>query len=176
VFGGTEDRGKKHDWVFHNASLDWIITLKNDEIEKENERRREDEEELKPRISCVRIYTDNCKAQYKCQQNFYNLSKLPIQNNHLVVAEHLYAPVYGFKGPWDAAGKVAKYLAKKLEKQESERIVNAHHHFKIMKKYLKDVDTTNWEQLELDGDKALLHLSSFVATKRHAVYATDNAN
>ena len=125
-------------------------------------------------IKCVQIYTDNCGAQYKCQQNFFNLSKLPMKNDNVVIAEHLFAPIYGFKGPWDAAGKVAKYLVKKMEKQEAGRVPNAFKHYQVMLLYLQEIDTVNWEQLELDGSDAFLNLTSFTATKRNSLYATDD--
>ena len=164
VFGGTEDRGKKHDWVFHNAALDYIVEKKMREVSD------------KAMIKSVRIYTDNCGAQYKCRQNFYNLSKLPEKNDRVVIAEHLFAPIYGFKGPWDAAGKVAKYLVKNMEKKEIERIPDAFKHYQVMVSYLKQIDTIDWEQLEFDGDDndAFLSLTAFTATKRHSLYATDD--
>ena len=71
-----------------------------------------------------------------------------MKNNQLVVAEHLFAPIYGFKGPWDAAGKVAKYLVKKMEKQEVERVPDAFKHYQVMLSYLNEIDTVNWEDLE----------------------------
>jgi len=163
VFGGTEDAGRKHDWVFHNASLEYII---NKEVEKSKEKNKA--------IDSVRIYTDNCGSQYKCRQNFFNLSKLPSLNENLVIAEHLYAPVYGFKGPWDTAGKVAKFLAKRLEKEESGRIRNAFAHFEAMKHYLDSTDKVDWAHLESTADKVLLGATAFTATKRHSLYATDH--
>lgn len=157
IFGGTEDRGKKHDWVFHTAGVDHIIGV------------------YKKRgllIKYVRIYTDNCGGQYKCRQNFNNLSMIPVNYEFIVYAEHLFAPVHGFKGPWDAAGKVAKYLAKRLER-EGIRVKNAFDHFLAMAAYLLQVDIIDWELLEHLGAEFLLSLTPFTATKRHAVYATD---
>ncbi len=162
-FGGTEDRGKKHDWVFHNACLDFIINKKKEELNEKN-----------IEINAVSVYSDNCKGQYKCRQNFYNLSKIPLNHSDIKTAEHFFAPVYGFKGPWDAAGKVAKYLANQLEKREIRRVQNAFQHYEVFEEYIAKTDTKNWEQLEIEGDDSLLARTPFTSTKRHSIYVTDH--
>lgn len=60
MFGGCEEKGKKNDWIFHNACLKHIIQFYKSKD---------------PRIKKTRIWTDNCAGQYKCRQNFYLLPK-----------------------------------------------------------------------------------------------------
>ena len=82
VFGDSGDKNTKNDHVFHNASLRYVIQFYID---------------MGVDIEYVRVWTDNCTAQYKCSQNFYNLSHVPLTFPSIKHAEHCFAQVYSFK-------------------------------------------------------------------------------
>jgi hypothetical protein len=48
VFGGSNEKGKQNDWIFHNASIDYILRYYSKE---------------KSRIKIWDIWTDNCPTQ-----------------------------------------------------------------------------------------------------------------
>jgi hypothetical protein len=54
------------------------------------------------------IWTDNCGGQYKCNQNVFKVATSSERTG--VELDHRFAQKYGFKGVWDAAGKVIKQM------------------------------------------------------------------
>jgi hypothetical protein len=53
------------------------------------------------------VWTDNCSAQYKCNQNFIKVTRFASTIDGVTEVHH-FAQKYHFKGVWDAAGKVVK--------------------------------------------------------------------
>ena len=96
VFGDTISKGKKNDHVFHNACLSYLVKFYDKELEIQN----------KPPIANKIIHTDNCPTQYKCRQNFLRLASAG--ESHPTRFIHKFPQKFGFKGPWDATGKLIK--------------------------------------------------------------------
>ena len=161
AIGGTQEKGKKNDVVFHKAVLDHILrhyTSKD------------------PLLKKVRVWTDNCAGQYKCRQNFFYVSKLPYVHENIEEAEHCFAQVYGFKGPWDAAGKVVKSKIRNLEREQKNRVPDAFTVYKLISNYFDEKlpNGLNWENLVKEGSEALRKKTEFTAVKRMACFVTDD--
>ena len=136
IFGNAENKDTKNDHVFHHACLDYIIKYY---IEEKN-----------LDLDTIRLWTDNCTGQYKCRQNFYRLSKIPLGENSIKIAEHCFAQVYSFKGPWDAAGKVIKWFIRRLERMEKSRVEDAFQCYEHATVYFAEKlpSDTDWKKLE----------------------------
>jgi hypothetical protein len=163
VFGDTLNKNTKNDHVFHNAALNHVL--------KHYTR----DGNLPTPSSRVRVWTDNCPTQYRCRQNFFALSKIPNDFELIELAEHCFAQVSSFKGPWDAAGKVVKYYIRKLEAEEKERVEDAFHCYLHADTYFKNnlPDGIDWIARENAGCKTLLDKTPYNAVRRMAVYATE---
>ena len=95
--GSSESAGKKNNWMFHNACLEYLIDkLKIDQ----------------PGVEEVTVITDRSSGQYLCRQNFLQMAKYSSKAGNPVI-RHLFAVVHRFKGDHDAEGKVAKELCLK---------------------------------------------------------------
>ena len=92
---GAETEGKMSDWITHGQALDQIchhyINVKM------------------MKFDTLRCWTDNCPPQYKNRQNFFQLALLMMKYDFEMV-EHVFGSIYGFKGVWDALGKVVKLI------------------------------------------------------------------
>jgi hypothetical protein len=110
-FGSTMSKGKKNDYVTHNACLQEIIKRYIKEFE-----------ERQQKLTFVIVWTDNCTNQYKCRQNFAGIINTEKILGILVV--HCFAVKDNFKRVWDGAGKVAKNFLWRQE-QEKTRSANA---------------------------------------------------
>jgi hypothetical protein len=60
------------------------------------------------------VWTDNCSAQYKCNQNFIKVTRFASTIDGVTEVHH-FAQKYHFKGVWHAAGKVVKKEMQYLE-------------------------------------------------------------
>ena len=95
--GSSESAGKKNNWIFYNACLEYLIDkLKID----------------KPEVEEVTVITDQCSSQYMCRQNFLQMAKYSSRAGNPVI-RYLFAVVHQFKGDHDAEGKVVKELCLK---------------------------------------------------------------
>lgn len=54
------------------------------------------------------VWSDNCLGQYRCQQNFLNVTKAVENHGNETIIVHKLAEKYRFKGSWDATGKIVK--------------------------------------------------------------------
>jgi hypothetical protein len=88
VFGNSQEKGTKHDWIFHNAALEFICNyyLRRGREAVEAERRNSN-------YSNIRVYSDNCTGQYKCRMNMNSLGKIIDKFEELKLGEHIFAPV-----------------------------------------------------------------------------------
>ena len=74
----------------------------------------------------VVMTSDNCFAQYKCNQDSFAPSSQVTfprheSRNDVNEARHRFAQVYSFKGVWDASGKVVKDEIRRLEEESQRR-------------------------------------------------------
>ena len=127
-------------------------------------------------ITSVRVWSDNCPTQYKCRQNFFQMAKIPTEIEGIECIEHCFARVHGFKGPWDACGKVIKDLIRRFEADNQtfartgfECYVIVRDHF--AKRLPNNID---WEKRVADGHESLEKKSVWQATKRIAAFVTDD--
>ena len=84
--------------MFHNAYLTYII--------KHYDAIRATEQ--KQSIPVNIVWSDNCLGQYRCQQNFLNVTKAVENHGNETIIVHKLAEKYRFKGSWDATGKIVK--------------------------------------------------------------------
>ena len=162
IFGNAENKDTKNDHVFHNACLEHIIKYYIEEKDLD--------------VDTIRIWTDNCTGQYKCRQNFYRLSKIPLTENSIKIAEHCFAQVYSFKGPWDAAGKVIKWFIRRLERMEKARVEDAFQCYEHSTIYFSEnlPSGNDWKKLEQELSNKLKDKSMYEAVERIAGHATDD--
>eukprot|EP00957_Ditylum_brightwellii_P098001 7464440-Ditylum_brightwellii.AAC.1 len=143
-FGKTMSRGKKNNHIFPNSCLTYLI-------KKYDEERRS---MGKGKILFNIIWTDNCTGQYKCRQNFLQVALSCNTRDTMLL--HKFAQKYGFKGSWDATGKLVKQAIERLELQ-NDRIATAYDCFvKLGKELTKDgteADTTRLLEYKKTGNK-----------------------
>jgi len=152
-FGSTMSKGKKNDYVSHNACLDCIFERYKREF-------RERGEELRS----AKVWTDNCSNQYKCKENFSPIATIKDRQN--LKLRHRFAIKDNFKGVWDAAGKVAKHFLSRLEKQGT-RSPTTIACFKNLKEHGYEIDDREeWKQLEETRSTKLLKKKTFTVTQR----------
>jgi high-affinity K+ transport system ATPase subunit B len=60
-----------------------------------------------------KIWTDNCRGQYKCNQNFLKFATSSKMTG--VELDHRFAQKHEFKGALDATGKVVKHAMRSEE-------------------------------------------------------------
>ena len=96
-FMDTLSKGKKNDYVTHNANLLHIIEY-YDKINEENGNQR-----LKNNV----IHSDQAPTQYKCNKNFIKIATFSREHNNSRII-HKYAQKYFFKGSWDSFSKTVK--------------------------------------------------------------------
>lgn len=121
----------------------------------------------------VKMWTDNCPSQYRCQQNFWGSAKIPYDFEHIETYSHSFAQTGQFKGVWDAAGKVVKTTIRNKEK-ESVRFPDAMTCYKNLPEHLKDDNISRWKIWKDSGDKNVLTKTTFTVTGRFIGYATDS--
>ena len=147
VFGDTLARGKKNDHVFHNAVLSYLIKFYNMEREAQG----------KQPIPNNIIHTDNCPTQYKCRQNFYHIATCGQKFPCRIV--HKFAQKFGFKGPWDATGKIVKQAIKNCELQ-FKRCANAIDCYDNIRERLAQDGSgkrqNQWKKWELEKNEEIL--------------------
>jgi hypothetical protein len=84
-------KGKDQDWFFHRKMLEYIIQY---HIKKN------------PQLQVVKLWSDGCKGQFKCQQTFAYIVHLSKKYNITII--HRFAPTARFKGVQDKIGESAK--------------------------------------------------------------------
>ena len=164
VFGDTLSRGKKNDHVFHNACLAHLISF------YDSERSAADKQPIPNNI----IHTDNCPTQYKCRQNFYHVATFG--DNHQTRIVHKFAQKYGFKGPWDATGKLIKGKIHNNE-MKYHRCANAFDcYIKLQSDLGKDgteINNQKWLAWEADGDERILNKTPFKTNRTFVGLGTE---
>jgi len=160
-FGSTMSKGKKNDYVTHNACLKEIIKRYIKEFEERGQK-----------LSFVILWTDNCPNQYKCKENFVGILK--IEELFGILVAHCFAIKDNFKGVWDGAGKVVKNYLWRLEQQNT-RSATAFECFKNTKnEEFEFDDRETWRKHELAKDPYLLQRKTFTYTRRIIGYVVDN--
>ena len=161
-FVGTNEDGKKSDWVSHHVMLNTII---EHYINKEGRQ-----------YENLRVWTDNCPTQYKCRQNFFLLAKLALKFEFRYV-EHCFASIYGFKGIWDGLGKIIKRVIFQWEEDHDDHVFTAYashivtrNHFALDPWNLRP----NWNhEIEKKSIK-LKDKNTMQCINRRTVYITDD--
>ena len=122
-----------------------------------------------PHVEIHIVWTVNCPTQYKCRQNFYNISHFSshfIQPTRIV---HKFAQKFRFKGSWDATGKVVKMRIEN-NKLKYVRVADAWDCYRTLHKQLtKDGPEKlilDLEQYEIDGDERGVLKNTTFTTKR----------
>jgi hypothetical protein len=152
-FGSTMSKGKKNDYVSHNACLKHIIKRYIHEFQ-----------ECGKTLTNAIVWTDNCPNQYKCKENFVHL--FDIEEKLGIKIAHCFAVKDNFKGVWDGAGKVVKNFLWRME-QEQTRSATAFECFINMKHGdFEFDDRESWKRFEETNDKYLLQHSTFTNTRR----------
>ena len=100
--GGSESAGKKNTWMFHNACLDHLIGVLQDERSE-------------PLLEVV-VMTDRCPGQYLCRQNMLHEVAIYSSVDGNPIVKHVWAVRYRFKGLHDAEGKVLKEAVERAVK------------------------------------------------------------
>ena len=156
VFGDTMSKGKKNDHVFHNAALTHIVKF------YEKERGTEGMLAIKNNI----VHTDNCPTQYKCRQNFYKVATFAEHTGSRLI--HKFGQKYGFKGSWDATGKLVKGQILKNE-LKFDRCANALDcYLKLNRDLYKDgTGETNkkWSLWEKNGDERIIQKTNLTTDR-----------
>lgn len=70
VFGSCDEKGKKNDWIFHNAALKYIVAYYREHF---------------PSVSSIDLWTDNCPGQVRSRQKggpLVDMMMLPITLFH----------------------------------------------------------------------------------------------
>ena len=156
-FGPSMSKGKKNNHVFHNACLDQVQRY------------------LAP-IQVAVIWSDNCASQYKCKHNFHSLATYG-ERHDCNPPKHRFAMKFHFKGPHDAAGKVAKDKIRELEltrtSEHGTRCATALDRFYQLRKVLPKMKV-NWDSLAQAQSREFLKKGKYGIDNRHVGYATDN--
>lgn len=84
--------------------------------------------------------------------------------------------MYGFKGPWDAAGKIIKYIIRKFEMDNQTHAETAYACYIITRDYFKTrlSNGMEWGLAVKEGNPALKAKSVWKAFKRFACYVSDD--
>ena len=172
--GPTISKGKKNDHVYHNACLDHLL-----------EHYKSKFEECGKTLKTAMLWTDNCGGQYKCRQNFLKIALSP-DDPRKVTISHTFAAKYGFKGPWDAAGKIIKQWRKSKELRmhktgEKTRMATVYDVFTEFKRYLEERSANtaadSWKAIEEPAHskhEKILQKTAFKVDERKVLYVTDN--
>ena len=128
-------------------------------------------------LETVKVWTDNCGGQYKCRQNFIKIANSP-GSSRGVNLDHSFAQKYGFKGPWDSAGKGLKYWRAQQE-LKSVRLGTV---WEVFKAYKEKIDKERavspfglWKYLESKKNPKILEKTPFNHDLRYVCYVTDNS-
>ena len=109
-----------------------------------------------PHVDINIVWTDNCPTQYKCRQNFFNISHFSSHFIRPTRIVHKFAQKFRFKGSWDAVGKVVKM---RIENNELKyvRVADAWDCYRTLRKQLSKDGSEKLilglEQHEIDGDE-----------------------
>ena len=154
IFGDTMSKGGENDHVFHNACLDYVISFYDNERSQQNQ----------PRVRSDIAHTDNCASQCKCRQNFFKIASFGENHGQNKRIIHKFASKHGFKGPWDATGKVVKEAILRNE-CKFERCSNATDCcFKLsndMNEVTNPKQHSKWIQWETEGDEKVLKNTTY---------------
>jgi len=149
-------KGKKNYHVFHNACLAYLRKYYDDERERAG----------KSKVQNNIIHTDNCPTQYKCRQNFFKVATFGEVNGSRLI--HKFAQKYGFKGPWDATGKLIKGAILRNE-MKYDRCADARDCYLKLKRDLTKEGTEkkckDWSNWEKDGNERILKNTTFTTQR-----------
>jgi len=166
-FGESMSKGKKNDHVFHSACLDYLIKFYA----------KKREEEGLPEIKVNIVWTDQCPNQYKCRQNFYNVSTFAQRHDSRSTIIHKFAAKYRFKGSWDAYGKIIKERIKNNELKYDRCATAWDCYVKLRKQLSKNdshEDNQKYKMYEETGDERVLLNTTFKAKATYFGYATED--
>jgi hypothetical protein len=123
------------------------------------------------------VWTDNCSAQYKCNQNFLKVARFASTVEGVTIV-HRFAQKYHFKGVWDAAGKVVKKEMRDLElsRKGGARLPNALACFLVLRRRLgRGIKRRNdYDALEAARDAKVLEKGHFTVSSRIFGYVTED--
>ena len=107
----------------------------------------------KPAIVNTIVDTNNFPTQYKYHQNFYKVATFAEETGSRLINK--FGQKYGFKGSWDATGKLVKGQILKNE-LKFERCANTLDCYHKLRRYLSKDGTgilnKKWSLWEKDGD------------------------
>ena len=143
-FGCSISSGKKNDHVFHTACIRYIIEYQN----------KVRAESGKTTIIKTIDWTDCCLTQYKCRQNFLNVSS-EINRHANTTHEHKFAEKYHYKGSWDRTGKRIKEFLLRMELM-NRRCGNAFACYEACLRWFVNNTGSTWTQFENNDDQRIL--------------------
>ena len=146
-FIDTLARGKKNDDVSCNAFVDHIIDWHH---QQPNFNFNSIDKHI--------IHSDNCGNQFKCRQNFVQLSIKA--NKYLATFAHKFTQKYGFKGPCDGNSKLIRGTISQLELKLT-RIANAFDSYTQLSKELTQDKTDYFTQLKEQRSEKILKKLTF---------------
>mmetsp|Transcript_12327 Transcript_12327/g.23097 ORF Transcript_12327/g.23097 Transcript_12327/m.23097 type:complete len:567 (-) Transcript_12327:550-2250(-) len=162
ILGGSKEKGKQNDWIFHNAALDYIIEFYGNHYSN---------------IKIWDMWTDNCPGQYKCRQNFFQCAKKTVRHNHLEQYNHNFAKQHGFKNNSDTISRWMKDGVKRKETEFDIFASDPFKYFSLAKNYIKS-NPAKYETLinnkGPDIKKSLISKSPYEATKRFVAFIDDD--
>ena len=194
AFGGSNEKGKQNDWIFHNASIDYILQFYS---------------KKKPEIKTWDVWTDNCPTQvsllllirhcpclneikskvllllqivsdgqYKNRQNFFQCAKKSTKHENVDAYFHNFAKQHGFKNKSDTIGH---WVKEGVKQQETAHDTHAHCGlwvYYMAREYIES-NKSKFERILLKEDYPnlleLLKLKSpYECTQRFAAYVEDD--
>ena len=160
-FAETISKGKKND---HQMHLTCLRALIKEYIQIFDE--------LGHPLECIIIWTDNAPNQYRCRQNFAQISSIS-ENFPGINIIHRLAVVDNFKGNHDAVGKDPARLIRSLElsgiRSESAYKVFANRH-----RLEKKREDSEWLEYEIRGDVALKRKGKYGMDSRTVWYVVES--
>jgi len=132
-----------------------------------------------PHLDVNIVWTDNCPTQYKCRQNFFNISHFSSNFIRPTRIVHKFAQKFRFKGSWDAVGKVVKM---RIENNELKyvRVADAWDCYRTLRKQLSKDGSEKLilglEQHEIDGDERVLKNTTFTTKRTLIGYVTEDVD
>ena len=170
--GGTNSKGKSHDWKFHGRALLDIIE------EHERTREVEKDDEGAELLFTYFTITDASPSQYRCRQNFMQeiqitVEKFPTRKIRII---HMFAVKYGFKGPWDADGGRSKARLRKEEQKGNRSPNSISAYFTLMETMTKTKPNIPVEKWVENKDKRIVRKTPMMMDERKFVYISDDKN
>jgi len=158
--GPTDGKGKKNDHRFHREALDSVVAH-----HKKKALHRS------VVIDSTTAFTDNCSGQYKSQYNMGDVAWFASKHPGIRL-EHVYAPVFEFKGVHDGFGKTVKWKFKEAE-LKGRRIPNAKEGYGYLIENYAGY-RSDWDALVEAKSPKLLQRGPFTMTEVRVGYVADS--